>query len=574
MKEELFPTPTDMEPEDTDYMAGFLSAGDADDDFDLASLRALLDDRPVETERPKKAEPKPDSKKKEKKVPRPKPFQTKANGSKKAILLSCGAIGAVLICVLLVVLIGGVMDPYGNRILPNTTIGGVPVGGMTRLEAYSALKDATASTFSETPMEVSLPGGTISLSPKDTKVKFKAWSAVSAAFRLGRKGGDEEIQAAVAASELDGNNVAMLSYLKINQDFIRTQLEAYAAEHNVAHTELSYRLTGEQPVLEEEKYTETTPTQTLELTLGTPLEEMDVDAVLSEILNAYSCNTMEVTIDSIAYQTTPKAPDLEALYKEFYIAPENTTLDMTTYQQIPGSYGYALDMEQAEKLVAEAQYGETIQIPMAYVKPEILGDEVYFREELGYCETKHTTNEDRNTNLRLACAALDGLILQPGEEFSYNGTLGERTAEKGYKPAAAYSGLNTVNSIGGGVCQVSSTLYNAVLLADMEIVFRINHGFRSSYIGVGLDATVNWGGPDFQFRNNSHFPVMIKAEVSDGFVKVWLYGTDEKDYYIKMTSGYDEDDNYVYSWSYKNKYDKETDELISKEKEAYSCYMK
>lgn len=493
---------------------------------------------------------------------------------KRGALFVCIGMLTLLLLLGAGMLIGRALDPYDSRMLPNTTIGGIPVGEMTRWEAYKVLKNATKDTFSQNSMVVTLPDGTISLSPEDTKAKLKTWSAVKDAYRQGRKGTPEEKQAALAASEADGLNVDMLPHLRLEQDFIRRQLEDYAARHNVPHTEYRYQLSGQQPKLEEDLYDANAPMQVLELTLGTPLEELDVEAVMAEILNAYSFNTFAVSIDSIAHQTTPQAPDLDKLYQEFYIPPVDTTLDMNTYQQIPGSYGYALDLEAGKKLLGNASYGETIEIPMAYVKPDILGDEAYFRDELGYCETPHGNNANRNTNLQLACASLNGLILQPGEEFSYNAALGERTKERGYKPAPAYSGTNLVDSIGGGICQVSSTLYCATLYADMEIIFRVNHGFRSNYIGLGLDATVSWGKPDFQFRNNSNFPIMIQAEDSDDHVKIRIMGTEERDYYIKMTSGYSEDDDNIYCWTYKNKYDRETDELISKEKEAYSRYSK
>lgn len=555
----------DFDLAELDRLLGEPTAADDDDEF---GLKALLSETP--TEPAPSAKPASPSGKFTRQAPEKEaspsedtsPRKERPGSKKTALILLCAALAVVILCVL-AVLIPAAMDPYDNRILPGTTVAGVDVGGMTRSEARRAVKDAVESGISQQPMVVTLPDGVITLSPEDTGVKLNVRKAVKAAYQLGRSD--------TAAS---GTTVDVLPYLKVDQSVIRRQLESYAAEHNVPHTELSYRLEGTQPELAEDAFDASAPVQTLQLTLGTPLEELDVEQVLSEILAAYCSNRLSVTIDAIPHQTEPNAPDLEAIAREFTIEPVNSGLDLKTYQRIPGSCGYTLDIAEGERLLKEAQYGETISIPMTYVTPEIWGDGVYFREELGYCETKHTDNKDRNTNLTLACAALDGLVLQPGEEFSYNGTVGERTKEKGYKPAAAYSGTRTVNSIGGGVCQVSTTLYNAALLADMEIVFRINHGFRSSYIGVGLDATVNWGGPDFQFRNNSHFPVMIKAEVSDGFVKIKLLGTDEKDYYIKMTSGYSEDDEYVYSWSYKNKYDKETDELISKEKEAFSRYMK
>ena len=164
--------------------------------------------------------------------------------------------------------------------------------------------------------------------------------------------------------------------------------------------------------------------------------------------------------------------------------------------------------------------------------------------------------------------------MQPGEEFSYNATLGQRTRENGYLPAGAYSGTALVQSVGGGICQGSSTLYLACLYADLEIVFRINHGYTSTYIDPGLDATVNWGGPDYQFRNNTHFPIQLKAEVSDGYMKMWILGTEERDYYVKMDTEVTYGADTIYAKSYKCKYDRQTDELISRELEARSNYMR
>ena len=248
------------------------------------------------------------------------------------------------------------------------------------------------------------------------------------------------------------------------------------------------------------------------------------------------------------------------------------TLDMEKYEVIYGSYGYQFDTEAAQKLIQTADDGEEISIPMEFINPGISGDQVYFRDVLAYCETPHTTDENRNNNLRLACASIDGMILQPGDTFSYNETLGPRTKERGYLRAGAYSGWELVLSYGGGICQVSSTLYCATLYADLETVSRVNHGSRVGYMPAGLDATVSWYGPDFQFRNNTHFPVKIAAEVSDGHVKVTILGTDEKDYYIEMETEEAWGSTVLYTKTYKCKYDKETGELISRELENRSNY--
>ena len=138
--------------------------------------------------------------------------------------------------------------------------------------------------------------------------------------------------------------------------------------------------------------------------------------------------------------------------------------------------------------------------------------------------TSTTNNKNRNTNIQLSAEAINGKTVLPGETFSFNKTTGERTAEKGYKEAAAISGGTTRDEIGGGVCQTSSTLFNAVVRADLEIVERHGHAWPSSYIEKGFDATVNWPGLDFQFRNNTEWPVFILANYANRKVTVNIYG--------------------------------------------------
>ncbi len=138
--------------------------------------------------------------------------------------------------------------------------------------------------------------------------------------------------------------------------------------------------------------------------------------------------------------------------------------------------------------------------------------------------TTTTNNKNRNTNVELSARAINGVVVQPGETFSFNRTVGERTAEKGYREATAISGGQNIEEIGGGVCQTSSTLFNAAARANMEIVKRSPHAWPSSYIAKGLDATVNWPGLDFQFKNTSEWPVYIVAWYEKQKVTCELYG--------------------------------------------------
>ena len=138
--------------------------------------------------------------------------------------------------------------------------------------------------------------------------------------------------------------------------------------------------------------------------------------------------------------------------------------------------------------------------------------------------TQATSDALRNENIALAAAAIHGLAIMPGESFSFNGVVGRRTPERGYRMAPAIAGGQTVDEIGGGVCQVSSTLFNAAAMADMSIVTREPHAWPSNYVDMGLDATVNWPNLDFVFRNDTRSPVFIAADFRGRKLTVELYG--------------------------------------------------
>ena len=143
---------------------------------------------------------------------------------------------------------------------------------------------------------------------------------------------------------------------------------------------------------------------------------------------------------------------------------------------------------------------------------------------IGTYATTTTTNSDRNKNIELASTALNGLILQPGEEFSFNKTTGERSSAKGYRPAGAYLNGVLIEEPGGGVCQVSSTLYNAVVFAGLTTTERHAHSYEPSYVTPGEDAMVSFGGPDMKFVNNSSSAIAIRTSFADRKLKISIIG--------------------------------------------------
>ena len=172
----------------------------------------------------------------------------------------------------------------------------------------------------------------------------------------------------------------------------------------------------------------------------------------------------------------------------------------------------------------DEEYEQDLIYTKADVTVNDLGKEA-FPDLLATFSTNYvTSNTDRTTNLRLAAGKINGTVVMPGEIFSYNKVVGKRTVSAGYKEAAIYQDGGVTNGLGGGICQISTTLYNAVIKANMEIETRRNHMFVPSYIGAGKDATVVWGSTDFKFKNRRDYPIKIETSVSGGVARVDIYG--------------------------------------------------
>lgn len=173
----------------------------------------------------------------------------------------------------------------------------------------------------------------------------------------------------------------------------------------------------------------------------------------------------------------------------------------------------------------QKRYTAVIRMPTETLSPRITkADLIGSYTRISTFTTVTTSDENRNTNIYLAAQAVNGRVVLPGETFSFNAATGERTASKGYLPAAAIAGGASVDEVGGGVCQVSSTLYNAAAMADMTIVERSPHTWPSTYVEMGRDATVNWPDLDFSFRNDRSGPIYIAARYQDQKCTVDIYG--------------------------------------------------
>ena len=263
----------------------------------------------------------------------------------------------------------------------------------------------------------------------------------------------------------------------------------------------------------------------------TNLMTVKIDGLLDEIYSSEPKNIY--TLDASGLDTAVDQ-EIESMKARWNKAAKNGSI--SSYDASSDSFtfageqtGIAINEEQLKSDIQSAlsakQFDKVITVSASEVQPEYstaAAKQKY--KTIGTYTTNTTSNSKRNTNIRLAAEALNGTIVGPGQEVSFNDTVGQRTEAKGYQGAAAYNNGEVVQEIGGGVCQVSTTLYNAALKAGMKISLRRSHTFEPSYVTPGMDATVSWGGPDFRFINTSSSAIGIKASYSNQTVTVSIYG--------------------------------------------------
>ncbi|MEQ8201654.1 MAG: VanW family protein [Syntrophomonadaceae bacterium] len=258
--------------------------------------------------------------------------------------------------------------------------------------------------------------------------------------------------------------------------------------------------------------------------------------------NLVGGNIVDYPID-ITMDTDKKAKQVSEWNERWGKAAVNADLEVDSQNGLvvlPGSPGYRVDVEQTfaglPKTVSKA---EPLRLPiiMEPIQPEVTPDMLKNMGELSSFFTYFNTGEiNRSHNLRKAAASINKKVLQPNAVFSFNETVGQRTMEKGYLDAMVIVGNKFEPGLGGGICQVSSTLYNACLLAGLEIVERHNHNLAVAYVQVGRDATVNWGLQDLKFRNNTDRPIYIRSVTSGGQLLINIYGDTQYKKRIEISS--------------------------------------
>lgn len=412
-----------------------------------------------------------------------------------------------------------------DKIINGIQIQGIDVSNLTAEEATEKVS-AIMNSFLDHEITIKHDDFTAVLIPKQFGVSFDVDKAITDAYSIGR------------SENIFKNNFEILnSLLKNNSIFIDVNYDESIFSSNI--NEINGLLPDK--VVNSDYYVDGT---TLYLTRGKDGVAVDEEKFKKDVLsNLEMLNLKTSDIDIPVVNKKATQIDIDAIYKEVHKDPVDAYYTTNPYVVYPSSTGldFNISLDEAKQILSEEK--DEYEIPLKVLYPSVstndIGNEA-FPDMLSKFSTSFTSsNSNRSTNIRLAAQKINGTVLMPGETFSYNQVVGKRTAAAGFKPAPAYFGGEVVQEYGGGICQVSSTLYNAVLYANLEITERTNHGFKPSYVTPGLDATVSWGGPDFKFTNNRDYPVRISCDTSGKILKIYIYGLKrDTDYKVVLESKY------------------------------------
>ena len=453
--------------------------------------------------------------------------QTNNKHSKTKKFIIFFVIPLIVLIILLAILstIFALINMNNTNIIDGVFIQGIDVSNLSVEDAKSKLSSIVNEYISK---EITLKYGDFSktLVPSQFNVNFDVDSAVQTAYSIGRSGNVFENNFAILNALLNSNNIGQ------NMEYDSELLDALLLELN---NELPGRMENSG------YYVDGT---NLIIDSGKEGVNVDTEVLANRIAKALNdINNQDIVIEIPVVNVAPSPIDLDAIYNEVHKDPVDAYYTTDPYVVHPSSTGLDFDISMDEAREMLKTYQEEYTIPLKVTYPSVstndIGSEA-FPDLLSSFRTSFTSsNSNRSTNIRLCSEKINGTVLMPGETFSFNQVVGKRTPEAGFKPATAYSGGKVVQEYGGGICQVSSTLYNAVLYANLEITERTNHGYKPSYVDPGLDATVSWGGPDFKFTNNRDYPIRIVCDTSNKILNIYIYGLKrDTDYKVVLDAQY------------------------------------
>lgn len=418
-----------------------------------------------------------------------------------------------------------IINRENQNIINNISVKNIDISSLSKEEAINRLTDATNK---ELISEISLKytdDYIVTLKPEQIEFQYKLDDSIEEAFFVGRKG-----------------NILLDNYTIINTTLFGKKIKLDYIYNGELLNQFVEDINSKIPgvVISPTYYIEDNQ---LLVNPGTDGIQIKKEELKNQIIQAILERNVNKMADGFVQEINiptenVKAPkiDMEKIYSEIHCEPQNAYYETDPYKIYPDVKGIdlILSVEEAQSIIDQEEK-EEYSFELKITEADIIIDEIGI-EAFPYLISQFSTrydasNRNRSTNLELAAQKINGKVIMPGEEFSFNKIVGKRTVEAGYKDAAIYADGGVVDGLAGGICQISSTLYNSVLLANLQITERRNHSFTTSYAPAGRDATVVWGTSDFRFINSRSYPIKIEATVERGIAEFKIHGMQEETEY-------------------------------------------
>lgn len=462
----------------------------------------------------------------------------------RKIILACTII--LIILLILVSTLVAIVNLKNSNLMDGISIKNIEVSNISQEEAKNLITEAMNK---ELLVEIDLNYGEdykVTLKPEQIEFTYDIEDAVEKAYLIGRNGNIVENNYTIILTSILGREIDIAySY---NGDLLNQFVEDINSKLPGVVVEPTY-------YIEENKLIVSKGTDGLQVKKE-DLKNQIIQAIISrnalEITDNYE-QVLEIPVEEVQASSI----NMEKIHSEIYSEPQDAYYELEPYKIYADVDGIdlAISVEEAQNMILsedKAEYTFDLKITEAEKTIDELGTEAFPYLISSFSTKYDASNKNRSTNLKIAAEKINGKVLMPGEEFSFNKVVGKRTVEEGYRDAAIYADGGVVDGLAGGICQISSTLYNSVLLANLQITERRNHSFTTSYVPAGKDATVVWGTTDFRFINSRSYPIKLEASVNNGIAEFKIHGMQEEVEYevriipvttksIPYTTTYEED---------------------------------
>ena len=407
-----------------------------------------------------------------------------------------------------------VINRKSSKIVKGVSISNIDVSNLTKEEAIKKLEEVYGSK-SEKKIYLSYGEFDSSITYEALEVRYQIENAIKQAYDVGREGNIFQENFEILKTWYKNININI--EVTIDNDMINQIAQNINNSIDGAVVQPSYYVENDN--------------SKLIITSGKEGVKVDEKKLLEEIYKVLDENTDdEQKIEIPVVQDIPEKINIEKIHDEIYKEVKDAYYTKDPFTIHPEENGIDFDVEAAKAMLQEEKPEYEIALKITKPKKTVkdIGTEAFPDLLATFSTNYQASNVSRTTNLKLASNKINGTVILPNEEFSYNKVVGERTISAGYKMAATYSNGQVVDGLGGGICQISSTLYDAVVMANLNVTTRRNHQFVTSYVPAGKDATVVWGAQDFKFVNSRKYPVRIVATVEGGVATVQIWGIKEE----------------------------------------------